>query len=211
MLLSEAEVKLGELMECDYVQYPKNVRLDHLRAAMDLIARYPETRLGEGMATISLLEGQGDVATLSITDAADELICDTVVDTVWLNPSSSNIPLLGGELPELLQEFGDTSGLPQAFSQHGSRLYFRPIPDSAVQARIMFLGRPTQISDESDNPWLRLIPWGVIFKAAESGCTYVGQPERSSEFVTQGMAHIEMFNVADASRNDTPSVSEEPG
>ena len=204
-----ASWQLANILEVDDDQYDPNVRLAHLNQACSLLARRYDTRLNQVVADIDILAGD-EYFLISRLNSPGKT-ADVVVGNLWFNPSDSNSPIIGGDFVELLNEYGDREGtVVEGYSQFNDRIYIRPVPTQACVIRAIANVVPGYISNGS-NDWLSKAPWAVIYRAAEIGCTHVGQGSRISEFKTNRMEEMEAFNISDQSRYDTPMVSEDPG
>lgn len=214
MIIEDAMGEIGSLLEVDETQYSSAARRKHLNEAMTLLSRQYETRLNEGLIEYEWTAGTKSLALTSINDS--ERIAEAVNGVIWINPAVENRYITGEDLIQVLTTFADNTGAvesrnqPAAYSLFGGDLHIRPVPVNDVTVRVPIHGTPRSISTGT-NVWLTHVPWAVIYRACEIGSLWTGQDQRKSFFQTMRMEHMEMFNIADSSKYDTPMVSEEPG
>lgn len=214
MEITEASTHLANILEVDDTQYSPDSRLAHLNQAAMLMSRRYETRLNFGLADLEIDAGDKKFLLSRLNDSL--YIAEAVIGNMWFNPTSTsgeytNYPIMGGTITELLNEWGDTEApVVEGYAQHDQDVHIRPVPSQDCVIRVNFTKVPIFIS-AGTNSWFTHVPWAIIYKAGEIGCTHVGQGSRISEFRSLRQEEMETFNIADSSRFDMPMTAEDPG
>ena len=103
-----ASWNLANILEVDDDQYEPLVRIAHLNQACVLLARRYETRLIQHIDDLNITAGTKSFLVSRLNTAAKT--ADVVIGNLWFNPAGDNSPVIGGDLVELLNEFGDSEG-----------------------------------------------------------------------------------------------------
>jgi len=201
--------KLGDELEVDIVRYPMENRISHLNEAMDLLSRKYQVRIDEYTASETILAAATSVPLSRFITTNYEP--EVIEQLIWIDSSGNETELLEGSIRELNRNYTQTgTGTPEAFSQHGGRVYVRPIPEEDGTLYAVVRGHPVASAIASSTPeWLRVAPYPVIYKAAEIASLWLSEDWRVPRFRELRLEHMEAVNLADAGRNDGPRESQE--
>jgi hypothetical protein len=143
---------------------------DFIKLAEARMSRELETRAQEKRATATLAVGDEFVALP--TDLRE-------VRSVKLN-TSPNTVLLYKSPTTLDSDYGGSTGKPLAYSLVGTEMKFRPVPDSAYTAEIVYVGSITALSDTNvTNTLLSRHPDAYLNGALVEAYTYLMDDSRA--------------------------------
>lgn len=126
--------------------------------------------------------------------------------------------LLQGEfkemsLIELLDEYGDDPGTPEAYAVDGEYLYWRPYleqgSDDEYTARFHWSSMPAVVSSGQEPAMLSQIPYGVIHRACALAALWAKDDQRVPIFEALAQKALDRYNARVSMTNDPPRESKE--
>ena len=133
------------------------------------------------------------------------------IKNAWISVDNEQNKFKQVSLIELLDEYGDSEGVPEAYALDGEYLYWRPIPPEGDDYTVRFNWTkiPTEAAAGEEPRLLAQVPYGVIYRACMVACVWTQDDSRVPMFGQLSKDSFEKYNMRYSMNNDGPTEMEE--
>jgi hypothetical protein len=223
MIVSEAADKLlGLLEQTDEEEYTKALAVAHIGQAIHELAEENEFRFYNKISEYTLETPASGEEPSYWTDVPGRAPLLTVlgatwgtlayIKNVWVSISDDvTIHMRERSFDQLMDEYADTEGYPEAFAVDGEYFYWRQIAEAGTDytIRVQWQEMPALPTEGEEPIMLAQLPYGVLYKAATIASVWLLDDNRVPMFQALAQNAFERYNARYAMTGDGIESMEE--
>ena len=229
MNIGEAADKLLVLVEqTDEEEYTKELAVAHVNQAVSELADENDFNLYRKVTTITLsvpytYGGQdsdpdgsgypdywndvpGRAPVSEVVGATDAEVA--YIKKAWIDLDGSSTPFPQKSFSQLMDKYGDETGVPKQWGIEGNYFYWRPYhaaDTDTYPVRLWWQSNHVDVGANGTSRLLTKAPYAVIYRAAQIASVWLFEDNRIPIFVKFSQDALDRFIVIDSMHGDEPT------
>jgi hypothetical protein len=133
------------------------------------------------------------------------------IKTAWLDSDGATIPFKQVSVIELLNKYGDETGVPERYAIEGDFFYWRPIGTAGTNytARLLWCRNPHEYAPGEEPSLMAKAPYACIYKACSLAAVWIGDDSAVAKFDRMSTRMVDKFMIRNSMQSDAPREAED--